>query len=69
MKKPKKKEKMIIKLEKIIDEMLDGIEGLTPDQLLTRQNCAKIAIDFLNMKHKVSEDDEAGSMFREEEQQ
>jgi hypothetical protein len=64
----KKSRPMVKKIEDLINEMLDKIDNLKPEELLARQNVAKTAIDFLNLKAKLNLDEESASMFKEEEE-
>jgi hypothetical protein len=57
-------QKLMSKAEKILNEMLDGVDSLTTETIGVKSTIVKLAIDFLNVKQKVKEDG-AGDFFKD----
>lgn len=57
---------LMAKLEKVANEMLDQLDTMEPQRLLSRQNVVKTVTELLALKNKLNLDSESGSMFKEE---
>ncbi len=60
-----KKDSMMKKLEKLVDDLLTNVDTIEPDELLKKQTVAKIGLEFVSMKNKMALADEEGSFFRD----